>query len=96
MIVRLLVIVDHRVIVALSALHVAAEEDPADVTCDQVRLRPAIQVKSAAGLELGVGAVAAEHLEHLIERPVLPGGLEQIILPLISRNILIRPGAPST
>ena len=70
-VIRLLIVLDQRVVVTLGALHVAAEEDPSDVPRDQVRLGLAIQIEPRGGAELRVGAIGPEELAHqLVEGTV--------------------------
>ena len=52
-VIGLLIILDQRMVVALGALHVAAEEDPADVAGDQVGLGAAIEKEPRGARSLG-------------------------------------------
>ena len=55
-VIRLLIIFDKWMVVALSALHIASEEDPADIAGDQVGLGAAIEKEPRGGAVLLVGA----------------------------------------
>ena len=91
-VIGLLIVLDQGVVVALGALHVAAEEDSADVARDQVGLGAAIEKEPRGGPELGVGTVGAQELaHHLIEGTIRLRGGEQVALPQIGRDIHARP-----
>ena len=79
-------------IVALGALHVAPEEDAADVARQHVRVRPAIERKPGRRplrriLAVGLQNFTGQHVPRL----VLAHRFQQPGLPFVGRNVRVRP-----
>ena len=78
----LLVVVDQGMIVALAARHVPAQEQPADVASDDVRIGLAVQQESRRGASRGVTPVGRQDLPHQhVVGPVLGKRLVEELAP---------------
>ena len=81
-VILLLVAVDQGVVVALAALKIHAQKQPADVAGDEVRIGLAVQQEPRRGTAGGVGSVGRQNLPHQhVIRPVLGESLVQKLAP---------------
>ena len=86
----LLVVVDQGVVVALAALQVPTQEQPADVARDEVRIGLAVEQEPRRGTGGRVGSVGRQDLpdEHVIG-PVLGERLVQKLAPGCRRHVQV-------
>ena len=92
----LLVVVDQGVVVALAALQVHAQEQPADVAGEDVRVGLAVEQEPGRGAGGRVGPVGRQDLadEHVV-RPVLGERPAEELAPRGRRDVHVGPRAPS-
>ena len=76
------IVVDRRMVVALGALHVAAQENPADVAGHHIDVEIAIEHELGRRPQLRIGAVGRENLaDQLIEWLIVQKRQPQILVP---------------
>ena len=95
LIVILLVVIDERMIVALGAVQVHAEEEPGDVAREEIGVAIAVEGELGGGAKLGIGAVRGEHLAHqLIPGAIAREGIAEVFFPLGRAGRAGRRGVP--